>query len=564
MLNKKTILLVLLMFTAACAANQSGEVVPTETSSPTPLPAATTPTPPDIPKRLILTATPTLRPTSTPTSTPNAPLSAEGPWLLYLYNTPSLRYADVMPIPAEFILINQDGSGRTSITMPKCEDNLVSNLLINEGNSVNYLAQYDFRVYLLRPFQTAGMRVYPCHTSYHGNEKGGFLASFYEESDDVSPELILFELPSGEIRERFPLVRCSADTNICEDFRSNWFFMMWQRPQWSPDGRYLAFVALLDSASSDLFIYDKQNGNLRRLTSDPNWVGGIEWSPDGSRIIMQVLTDQEVLNDLEFFYSPDSKPPESVWSVTVSTNETKFLYAVDNGSFAGETIWFWLDDKRFIAYEGTLAGASAVTNLRLVDMQAGTNRILFDGYFRGSRYDPIHETFVLYSMYTQEYEQGIYLVSLSNGNIQYSDFRWSIRDWDESTGLFVSFEPCEDDPQGLQALDYQGNYHCIPNPNPTPTPAPLEPANYQAPNGEASVTVNDGVWLETDDEPAVLVSQETAAEVVWCPDSSCFFFSASQQNEKWALYHVSLPDLTIEMVDEGIESTGTYQWLGGE
>jgi hypothetical protein len=74
--------------------------------------------------------------------------------------------------------------------------------------------------------------------------------------------------------------------------------------------------------------------------------------------------------------------------------------------------------------------------------------------------------------------------------------------------------------------------------------------------------LKDGLWLETEGKAAISVSQETASDVIWCPDSSCFFFSALQQNHQWTLYHVSLPDLTIKMVDEGILSNGGYQWLG--
>jgi len=49
-----------------------------------------------------------------------------------------------------------------------------------------------------------------------------------------------------------------------------------QEPQWSPNGRYLAFAAVLDADSSDLFIYDAQDSSLRRLTNGPDWIGPIE------------------------------------------------------------------------------------------------------------------------------------------------------------------------------------------------------------------------------------------------------------------------------------------------
>jgi hypothetical protein len=92
----------------------------------------------------------------------------------------------------------------------------------------------------------------------------------------------------------------------------------------------------------------------------------------------------------------------------------------------------------------------------------------------------------------------------------------------------------------------------------------MEIVSYRAPNGTLNISVKDGLWLETKGQPAIQVSPETASDIIWCLDSNCFFFSVLQRNQQWTLYHVSLPDLTIKMVDGGIQSTGHYQWLGGE
>jgi len=54
-------------------------------------------------------------------------------------------------------------------------------------------------------------------------------------------------------------------------------------PAWSPDGRYIVFSGIADSWS-DLFLYDLELEERRRLTNDP--FGDLQpvWSPDGSRI----------------------------------------------------------------------------------------------------------------------------------------------------------------------------------------------------------------------------------------------------------------------------------------
>jgi hypothetical protein len=542
-----TILLVALLLTSCAPAttvvSPTGTAAPLPTASPAPATADLTPTP--VPQ----------------TAAPTVPLSTEGPWLVYRHNALSLGYGDLGPTPEEFVLLNQDGSGRTSITLPDC-DNTVNVFLLDGRNSANSMAKFGEDIYIFRPSQATGLLMYrqlwysDCQTFFRGDKTGGLLASLYQATNDVSPELILYELPDGDIRERFPLVRCPKGTKACEEYRSNWSEMMRQQPQWSPNGRYLAFVAVLDAASSDLFVYDTQDGGLRRLTNGPDWVGPIEWSLDGTRIIMQ-----ELLNDGEYFFAPYSKPPSSVWSVSVRSNEIKLLYSTGD-AYTQQNILFWLDEERFFAYEGFLVNADQAHNLRLVDMEADTNRILFDGDFIAESYDPIHETFALYELHSEEYPQGIYLVSAKDGTIRYLEgppYNLNLDEWDSATGLFLSDSHCETDPSSRQAFDHLGNFKCVPEP--TPTPDLNEISSHPAPNGQWSVSVKDGLWLEAGDKTMLPVSQETASDVIWCPDSNCFFFSVVQSDHRATLYHVSLPELTVKMVDEGIDSS-EYHWLG--
>lgn len=53
---------------------------------------------------------------------------------------------------------------------------------------------------------------------------------------------------------------------------------------WSPDGRYLAFIADPSGTSFDLFTYDTDFKILRRLTNDDADVISISWSTDGTKL----------------------------------------------------------------------------------------------------------------------------------------------------------------------------------------------------------------------------------------------------------------------------------------
>ncbi|MBN1224905.1 MAG: PD40 domain-containing protein, partial [Candidatus Aminicenantes bacterium] len=69
-------------------------------------------------------------------------------------------------------------------------------------------------------------------------------------------------------------------------------------PTWSPDGRHIAFSAVV-GGFSDLFIYDLQEEKLRRMTEDPYSQLQPAWSPDGRWIAFvteQFTTDLAVLD----------------------------------------------------------------------------------------------------------------------------------------------------------------------------------------------------------------------------------------------------------------------------
>ncbi len=72
-------------------------------------------------------------------------------------------------------------------------------------------------------------------------------------------------------------------------------------PSWSPDGRTLAFSAVI-GGFTDLFLYDLEDRELRRMTNDPYADLQPAWSPDGRRIAF--VTDRFTTDLDQLVYGP--------------------------------------------------------------------------------------------------------------------------------------------------------------------------------------------------------------------------------------------------------------------
>ncbi|HKY56055.1 MAG TPA: hypothetical protein VJM08_17195, partial [Anaerolineales bacterium] len=436
-------------------------------------------------------------------------------------------------------IVNQDGTGRTITErpgdFPVC--NLDAGVDIQENLS-NRLVIFPRTVYLVQPGPTWTLiyREWPSyHTDFTGDERSGLLANIYQPASDVVPELRIYEMPSGRIRNQLPLMKCSTQCNINN--------INWWEIKWSPNGHYLAFPAVLEGSSSDLYVYDAEDGSVRRLTSGPDDVGTIWWSPDGSQIIMG-----EILENNYPYIS-------SLWVVSVSGSEIRLLYSLGENSYP-QGLLGWLDDRRFIIYNGTnLSNALELpaNNLRVVDKDTGKVTTLFNGSFMAAAFDISHETIMFF---TNDEEStagfsgpGIYIVSIANPVPNFVQEARSVPWWDNEIGLFVTDDPCENDPTGRKAFDYRGEWQCV-HPE-------IPPESLASPDGAWQVVLQDGFQLKTNDGQPIQVSEATPTQIIWRSDSKGFFFIANQ-----VLYYASLPELDIKVVDEYPGGdTIIYQWV---
>ena len=511
----KKIIAVLLATFLLAACMQASTTTPPETSVPS---FTITPEP----KSTIESETETLV-ADTPTTVPNVTeatpvLTPNGPWLAYL------RYG--------FTIVNQDGTGRTIVDELECGATGI------QENLLNRLVIFPRSVYLVQP-QATWTRIYrewPCDTAFTGDENGGLLASMYHSTPDAPPELQIHELPSGKIRDQFPLMNCSEQCNTDN--------VGWWEMRWSPNGRYLAFPAILDNQSSDLYVYDIQNGNIRRLTTGPDEVGTIWWSPDGSQI---------VIGEIHENYYPYTS---SLWAVSLRSGDVRLLYSRDENPYP-QGLLGWLDDKRFIVYDGTsLANALDLPahNLRVVDLSSGEVTTLFNGSFMAAILDAPHET-VVFLTYDEEPKEGfvgegLYLVSASHPQLRHLE-GGNFLTWDADLALFVTDISCEDNPAGRKAFDYREEWQCV-------YPR-IQPESLSSPDGIWQVSLEDGFWLERSNHEAIQISKQTPTQIIWRKDSGGLFFI-----ENLILYYTPLPNLNVTIVDKypGGDSI-IYQWVGG-
>src|SRR3977135_3012056 len=75
-------------------------------------------------------------------------------------------------------------------------------------------------------------------------------------------------------------------------------------PEWSPDGRRIAFISKVGPADQ-LFVLDFATGETRQLSSVPEGAASPLWSPDGKLVafIGTVVSDPDAVVD-------DPRPPE--------------------------------------------------------------------------------------------------------------------------------------------------------------------------------------------------------------------------------------------------------------
>jgi Tol biopolymer transport system component len=162
-------------------------------------------------------------------------------------------------------------------------------------------------------------------------------------------------------------------------------------PTWSPDGKQIAFSALI-GGFNDLFVYDLEKSALRRLTTDAYAEVDPAFSPDGQKIVFS--TDRFTTN-LEVIKPGSLK----LALLDVASGNVTQLGGFDNAknigaqwAADGQSLFFvsdrqgisniyrlWTAGGRTTQLTNMLTGASGITSLSPA-MSAAGGRLLFSAY----------------------------------------------------------------------------------------------------------------------------------------------------------------------------------------
>jgi len=132
---------------------------------------------------------------------------------------------------------------------------------------------------------------------------------------------------------------------------------------WSPDGRWLAFNAMIEGPTSDLYVYDTADGEVTRLTDGPTQAAQPLWSPVGAQILHTALAGKNIDTGMHV---------QAFWTADPEGGDVRLVNE-------GEDVMLgWINATEFAIHSiDTLCGRRG---LRVRD-PGGTDRVIWEGYF---------------------------------------------------------------------------------------------------------------------------------------------------------------------------------------
>jgi hypothetical protein len=262
-------------------------------------------------------------------SIPDKPLSEEGPWL-------------IIDSWQGLFAINPDGSGLTQFVE-----------VMVESQSIDQLV---------------------------ASQRGGYFAYHESSGNENDTAIHIVSFPSGKLITDIPLFIYSDDP----DWNALRAVQYEQSMAFSPDGRHLAFMGVIDGPTSDLYLYTLESGKLLQLTDGRTQGYQPVWSPDGKYILH---------TGADGFGTGAGFETKGIWTAQADKDSVKTLYTPTPD--AAEMIVGWVDDETFVVY--SWSQPCGPNNLRTYNVESKKSVILWSEPFNDIALDSSSDTIVLTS-----------------------------------------------------------------------------------------------------------------------------------------------------------------------
>jgi WD40 repeat protein len=321
---------------------------------------------------------------------------------------------------------------------------------------------------------------------------------------------------------------------------------------WSPDGRYLAFAGQVDGLSSDLYVYDVETREIRRLSSGDQELQWIDWSPDGKWIMHASVfwVGQGMSYDI----------------YAAAADGSSVRYLSTSSLYGG--IEKWVNSHEYL--ENDSQNGPGEYGLRSVDINTGKIKHIWDGSFTSYGMDRDGKWIVLMALSPDadpflqsdsdpNFTPGFYLVNLetlektpipfpSDGSTQNQDL------------------PPVDPGQEIIFLSNPGGSHVF------YLSSTGEVTPYELENATISVSPSQKYWVAVADQEIRVFTMENTElarvpflpgmdlnyfDITWRPDDSGLFLVSGTD-----IYSMDIQNKTVHLVETSVaENFGFPKWI---
>jgi Tol biopolymer transport system component len=362
-----------------------------------------------------------------------------------------------------------------------------------------------------------------------GAPSGGHLA--FSELSNVSDDLYLLSLSSGETKVVASLTSAIGQvTQGHQFFEATTYVVSSEGAAWSPDGRNLAFVGLIDGPTMDLYVYSVDDGSITRLTDGNTPTLRPIWSPDGMYI------SHHGVPGLPLGDGPDVA---SLWVAQADGSEDRKI--LDGGEMAIG----WMDSENLIVRSNDFG----YVNLRIINVETGSEEVLWKDYFSDVALDAETGTLLLgVNQYAAEknpdVRQGLYLIPVGGAPT------WRIVEdepkevvWSDEAGLFFA----KTGGSGILAVSLTADFIDL------DVPASSNGFPLVAPGTWELAWTGSELWVGTLssglDNPSRQIFPEPVFQATWGPQGQYLLFISAGR-----LYVARSPEFSPVLVGEGLNA----------